>query len=39
MVKIAFNQHGTRALQKMIDFVSTSEQVCPDLFELYLIIE
>ena len=27
MVKIAFNQHGTRALQKMIEFVSTPEQV------------
>jgi len=27
MVKIALNQHGTRALQKMIEFVSTPEQV------------
>ena len=35
MVKIAFNQHGTRALQKMIDFVSTSEQVrASKFFEL-----
>ena len=28
MVKIALNQHGTRALQKMIEFISTREQVC-----------
>ena len=27
MVKIALNQHGTRALQKMIEFISTAEQV------------
>ena len=27
MVKIALNQHGTRALQKMIEFISTPEQV------------
>lgn len=27
MVKIAMNQHGTRALQKMIEFVTTDEQV------------
>ncbi len=27
MVKIALNQHGTRALQKMIEFISTREQV------------
>lgn len=27
MIKIAFNQHGTRALQKMIEFISTREQV------------
>ena len=27
MVKIALNSHGTRALQKMIEFVSTSEQI------------
>lgn len=27
MVKIALNQHGTRALQKMIEFISTHEQV------------
>ncbi len=27
MVKIAFNQHGTRALQKMIEFISTPGQV------------
>ena len=26
LVKIALNQHGTRALQKMIEFISTSEQ-------------
>lgn len=26
MVKIALNSHGTRALQKMIEFVSTREQ-------------
>ena len=26
MVKIALNQHGTRALQKMIEFISTPEQ-------------
>ena len=39
MVKIAFNQHGTRALQKMIDFISTSEQVCAsDFFWLYGIM-
>ncbi|KAI9863830.1 MAG: hypothetical protein M1813_003482 [Trichoglossum hirsutum] len=27
LVKIALNQHGTRALQKMIEFISTPEQV------------
>jgi hypothetical protein len=27
MVSIALNQHGTRALQKMIEFISTEEQV------------
>ncbi len=27
MVKIALNQHGTRALQKMIEFITTREQV------------
>ncbi|KAI4206974.1 MAG: hypothetical protein LQ346_000806 [Caloplaca aetnensis] len=27
MVKIALNQHGTRALQKMIEFISTREQI------------
>lgn len=27
MVKIALNQHGTRALQKMIEYVSTAEQI------------
>jgi hypothetical protein len=27
LVKIALNQHGTRALQKMIEFVSTPEQI------------
>lgn len=27
MVKVAFNQHGTRALQKMIEFITTPEQV------------
>ena len=27
MVKIALNQHGTRALQKMIEFISTPEQI------------
>lgn len=27
LVQIALNQHGTRALQKMIEFVSTPEQV------------
>lgn len=26
LVKIALNQHGTRALQKMIEFISTQEQ-------------
>lgn len=25
--RIALNQHGTRALQKMIEFISTPEQV------------
>lgn len=28
LVKIALNQHGTRALQKMIEFISTRNQVC-----------
>jgi hypothetical protein len=28
MVQIALNQHGTRALQKMIQFISTREQAC-----------
>lgn len=28
LVEIALNQHGTRALQKMIEFISTPEQVC-----------
>lgn len=27
MVKIALNQHGTRALQKMIEFITTREQI------------
>ncbi|PYI19269.1 putative RNA-binding protein [Aspergillus violaceofuscus CBS 115571] len=27
LVKIALNQHGTRALQKMIEFISTPEQI------------
>lgn len=27
LVKIALNQHGTRALQKMIEFISTPTQV------------
>ena len=27
MVKIALNQHGTRALQKMIEFITTEEQI------------
>lgn len=27
MVRIALNQHGTRALQKMIEYVSTPEQI------------
>ncbi|KAJ5623963.1 ARM repeat-containing protein [Penicillium lagena] len=27
LVKIALNQHGTRALQKMIEFISTAEQI------------
>jgi hypothetical protein len=27
MVRIALNQHGTRALQKMIEFISTEEQI------------
>ena len=28
MVQIALNQHGTRALQKMIEYISAPEQVC-----------
>ena len=28
LVEIALNQHGTRALQKMIEFLSTPDQVC-----------
>ena len=27
MVKIALNSHGTRALQKMIEFISTPQQI------------
>jgi DNA-binding FrmR family transcriptional regulator len=27
LVRIALNQHGTRALQKMIEFISTAGQV------------
>ena len=27
MVEIALNPHGTRALQKMIEFISTREQI------------
>ena len=27
MIKIALNSHGTRALQKMIEFISTAEQI------------
>lgn len=27
LVEIALNQHGTRALQKMIEFLSTREQI------------
>ncbi len=28
MVKVALNQHGTRALQKMIEYITLPEQVC-----------
>jgi len=38
MVKIALNQHGTRALQKMIEFISTREQVRALLEELLLAL-
>lgn len=34
LVNIALNQHGTRALQKMIEFVSTSEQIQTIIFSL-----
>jgi hypothetical protein len=30
LVEIALNQHGTRALQKMIEYLSTPEQVNSD---------
>lgn len=32
LVKIALNQHGTRALQKMIEFISTQEQAISLVF-------
>lgn len=32
LVKIALNQHGTRALQKMIEFISTQEQAISPIF-------
>lgn len=32
LVKIALNQHGTRALQKMIEFISTQEQAISLIF-------
>jgi len=38
MVKIALNQHGTRALQKMIEFISTREQVRAPLNILLLAL-
>lgn len=37
MVKIALNQHGTRALQKMIEFISTPEQVQDISLVLFLL--
>ena len=36
MVQIALNQHGTRALQKMIEFISTPEQVCTVAVNIYV---
>ena len=39
MVKIALNQHGTRALQKMIEFITTPEQVYKTLFLLHGMTE
>ncbi|KAI9749933.1 MAG: hypothetical protein M1835_001469 [Candelina submexicana] len=40
MIKVALNQHGTRALQKMIEFISTREQhdVEPNLSKIQTII-
>jgi hypothetical protein len=32
LVQIALNQHGTRALQKMIEFISTQDQVSNNTF-------
>jgi hypothetical protein len=29
LVTVSLNMHGTRAVQKMIDFLSTPRQVCP----------
>lgn len=37
MVKIALNQHGTRALQKMIEYISTPEQVTTHYSSLLII--
>ena len=34
MVKIALNSHGTRALQKMIEFISTREQIQTIIYAL-----
>lgn len=38
LVQIALNQHGTRALQKMIEFISTPEQVCFSISRLFGVV-
>ncbi|KAI9837614.1 MAG: hypothetical protein M1837_002948 [Sclerophora amabilis] len=35
LVRIAMNQHGTRALQKMIEYISTREQIQTIIFALH----
>lgn len=35
LVKIALNMHGTRAVQKLIEYLSTEQQVYIDILQRY----
>ena len=37
LVNISLNMHGTRDVQKMIDFLSTRRQVCPILIDFLYV--